>query len=166
MRCSVVTCATVAALLTAVGCSGTQSAGDQVIGGGTGDPLKLTWTTAAGNHVEISEAVAKHDVLHPFSKPVLAGGIRRFGLARVTATGGLASQISPIGYHQQLAWVGIFEIDQNAPHSCPPTAPSPSSLPPVRPHYYFAVLVNAATGAVSTWNEDMSGLMLRQCGAK
>jgi hypothetical protein len=38
-------------------------------------------------------------------------------------------------------------------------------MPPLQQHYYFAVLVDATTNAQATWNEDESGLLMRQCAA-
>jgi hypothetical protein len=112
----------------------------------------------------VPESVALGEVDHPSSAPKLLEPVL-FTLARATASmlGWEGTGAAPM-FRSTLAWVGVFEVDPNAPHSCPAEpAPTPVSFPPLQPHYYFAVLVDATTGAQATWNEDMSGLLMRQC---
>jgi len=112
----------------------------------------------------VSESEARREVDHPFSAPELAHPVM-FALTRATAAlvGWQGNGAAPV-FRSTLAWVGVFEIDRNAPHSCPGGPPaSPQSMPPLQAHYYFAVLVDATTNAQATWNEDESGLLMRQC---
>lgn len=39
----------------------------------------------------------------------------------------------------------------------------PAHLPPVYEHYYFAVLVDAASGEVLTWQQDETGKLAHDC---
>lgn len=111
----------------------------------------------------VPEAVARNDVEHPLSAPILLHQVL-FMLVRATASSiGWSGAAAPV-FNSTLAWVGVFEVDPNAEHGCPAEpAPTPASFPPLQAHYYFAVLVDATTGAQATWNEDMSGLLMRQC---
>jgi hypothetical protein len=91
--------------------------------------------------------------------------LQQFGLARVTASEVGSDGDGPLPtYRSRLAWIGVYEISKNADTSCPaePTH-LPKNLSPVFAHYYFAVLVDATTGQEATWNEDMSGLLFREC---
>ena len=122
-----------------------------------------------GDRATIPEATALQEIEHPLSSPRVAGPPRIVGLARVTAVGGsLSGAAGPTPTVQDtLAWVGAYELDRNAEPKCPaepvgPT-PAPASLPPLMAHYYFVVLVDASTGQVVTWEEDESGLTMRQC---
>lgn len=151
----------------ATGCLGTSARGlpgHEVLGGATTSPLILDAATAT-HAVQVTRSAARRAVGHPFAAPELSSGLEQFGLARVTATGlaweGTGAQ--PV-YDRRLAWIGVYEISKSGDHSCPraPQSP-PSDLPPVFAHYYFAVLVDAQTGEQATWNEDMTGLLTRQC---
>jgi hypothetical protein len=134
---------------------------------GTGPAQELLTIAPAGDNAKavVPESVARHDVDHPLAgapnllHPVL------FTLARATASmlGWEGTGAAPV-FRSTLAWVGVFEVDPNAWHGCPAEpAPTPESFPPLQAHYYFAVLVDATTGAQATWNEDESGLLMRQC---
>lgn len=119
-----------------------------------------------GDQATIPQATALQEIEHPLSSPRVTGPPRIVGLARVTAVGGYVSGDAPT-VHDMLAWVGAYELDRNAEPKCPaepvgPT-PAPASLPPLMAHYYFVVLVDASTGQVATWEEDESGLTMRQC---
>jgi len=122
-----------------------------------------------GDHAAVPEATAVQQIEHPLSSPRVAGPPRIVGLARVTAVGGyLSGDAAPTpSVHDMLAWVGAYELDRSAGPKCPaepPGSPSaPASLPPLMAHYYFVVLVDASTGGVTTWEEDESGLTMRQC---
>ena len=115
--------------------------------------------------MKVSRSKAKHAVEHPFAAPDLAGPLRQFGLAKVTADGLAWQGDGPKPtYNDRLAWIGIYEISKTAEHSCPASGgPVPTNLPPVQAHYYFAVIVDPVTGQQATWNEDMSGLLIRDC---
>jgi hypothetical protein len=138
--------------------------GHQVLGKGTPTPLTLD-AAAVTPAVKVSRSAAKKSIEHPFAAPQLSGGLKQFGLARVTTTSLAAEGTGPLpSYSNRLAWVGIYEISKSGDHSCPgKPAPVPTGLPPVFAHYYFAVLVDATSGTQATWNEDMSGLLIRQC---
>ena len=123
-----------------------------------------------GDHAAVPEATAVQQIEHPLSSPRVAGPPRIVGLARVTAVGGSLSFDGPgpaSSVHDMLAWVGAYELDRNADPKCPPepTGPAspPASLPPLMAHYYFVVLVDASTAQVISWQEDASGLVIRQC---
>jgi hypothetical protein len=135
-----------------------------VYGAQTDSPLTLR---PPGSHppVKVPESTARAEIAKPFAAPQLAGLVQ-FGLARVTAKYGLATQSTGITLDNTLAWVGVSRIDTaGGSTSCPAEVPSsPRSLPPEFKHYFFAVIVDATTGAVATWNEDESGLLLRDCG--
>lgn len=136
-----------------------------MFGAGTTYPLTVD-AVALPATVKVKRSAAEDAIEHPFAAPQLASGLQQFGLARVTVTSGLAAEgTEPIpDFNNRLAWVGIFEISKSGDHSCPAEpAPLPTDLPPVFAHYYFAVLVDAETGKQVTWNEDMSGLLERQC---
>jgi hypothetical protein len=147
------------------GCSVRSISSHEVFGAATSSPLTVD-AAASSPGVKVSRSAAKHSVEHPFAAPELASGLKEFGLAHVTVGTGLATEgTAPIpGFDHRLAWVGIYEISKSGDHSCPAQpAPLPADLPPVFAHYYFAVVVDAATGQQFTWNEDMSGLLERQC---
>jgi hypothetical protein len=156
--------------LPAVGCFGGGStrgiSGHLVLGQGTSTPLTLD-AAAVTPAVKVSRSSAKESVEHPFAAPQLSGGLKQFGLARVTTTGLAADGTGPLpSYDDHLAWVGIYEISKSGDHSCPgEPAPVPTGLTPVSAHYYFAVLIDATNGTQATWNEDMSGLLIRQCAS-
>lgn len=160
--------ATLGCCLVAAGClggGGTRGiSGHQVLGAGTPTPLTLD-AAAVTSAVKVSRSAAKKSVEHPFAAPQLTGGLKQFGLARVTVTGLAAEGTGPLpSYSDRLAWVGIYEISKSGGHSCPgEPGPVPTNLPPVFAHYYFAVLVDPTTGTQATWNEDMSGLLIREC---
>ena len=157
-----------ACCLLTVGCLGSGGPpglpGKEVLGARTSTPLTLA-AAAVTPAVKISRSAAMKSVEHPYAAPQLAGGLKQFGLARVTVTALAAEGTGPPPtYHDNLAWVGIYEISKSGGTSCPgEPAPVPTNLPPVFAHYYFAVLVDATTGTQTTWNEDMSGLLLREC---
>ena len=136
----------------------------QVFGPETRAPLTLE-AASVTSAVKVSRSEAKRSVTHPFGAPELVGGLRQFGLARVTASGLAAEGAGPIPtYASRLAWVGVYEISKTGAHSCPGRpAPIPTDLAPIHQHYYFVVLVDAATGSQATWTQDMSGLLSRQC---
>jgi hypothetical protein len=151
------------------GCHGGGSAkaglpDHEVLGSRTSTPLTIQGVASQGT-ATVSEATARQKAEHPFPTPQLVGGLQQFGLAHVTASDLGSDGLGPIPtYRGRLAWVGVYEISKNGDHSCPaePTR-LPKNLPPVFAHYYFVVLVDATTGQEATWNEDMSGLLLRQC---
>lgn len=157
-----------ACCLLAVGCLGRGSvrglSGHEVFGQATPTPLILD-AAAVTPAVKVSRSAAKDSVEHPFAAPQLSGGLRQFGLARVTVADLATEGTGPLpNYKDHLAWVGIYEISKSGDHSCPAEpGPTPTDLPPAFDHYYFAVLVDATTGTQATWNEDMSGLLSRQC---
>lgn len=154
-----------AAWVALAGCSAARPLrGHEVLGAGTSTPLVLDAATRTQD-VKVSRSTARHSVEHPFAAPELASGLKSFGLAYVTGDSFSTEGFdSPPTYKHRLAWVGIYEISKSGDHSCPRAGVSlPANLPPVLPHYYFAVLVDATTGQQSTWNEDMSGLLLRDC---
>lgn len=161
---AVVLCGTVAVACDGRGSSTNEISRRQSLGEGTPTPLILEPATVTPA-VKVSRTAAKNSVEHPFSAPQVTGGLKQFGLARVTVTGLAAEGTGPTpSYKNHLAWVGIYEVSKSADHSCPGEPASlPSDLPPVFAHYYFAVLVDAAKGTQTTWNEDMSGLLIRQC---
>jgi hypothetical protein len=64
------------------GCPGSSSRslpGHEVLGGATSTPLIAQAVTGAAT-TRVTKAAALHDVQHPFAKPQLSGGLRRFGL--------------------------------------------------------------------------------------
>lgn len=136
-------------------------------GQGSGRLLVLS-PPPAGATASVSERRARQMIEHPFAAPALAGALQTFGLADVTISGtpGLSVQGSaavPKLTHV-LAWVGVYEMTQDTnTHGCNPNAPVPASLPPLLPHYYFAVIVNATTGQELVWMEDDAGLNIRRC---
>ena len=156
------------ACLTATGCLGFGSAralpAHEVLGAGTRTVLVLDPPGSSAG-VKVSRSKARHAVEHPFAAPDLAGPLKQFGLADVTVDGLTWQGTGPQPtYSHRLAWVGIYEISKTAEHSCPRSGGSvPTNLPPVLDHYYFAVIVDPMTGQVATWNEDMSGLLIRDC---
>lgn len=132
---------------------------------GTGSADEVLTLEPAGDAPDpvVNESVARKEVDHPQSSPMLLRQVL-FTKAKVTASMlGWAGTGSPPVFRGTLAWVGVFEVDPHAPHSCGLASPDPASFPALQDHYYFAVLVDAATGAEATWNEDASGLVLRQC---
>lgn len=135
---------------------------------GVGSPQQLLVLTPprAGDKPAVPETQAQSEVDHPTIAPKLLRPVL-FALTRATAPmiGWTGTGASPV-FQSTLAWVGVFEVDPNAPHSCPGGPPaSPQSMPAVQAHYYFAVLVDAGTNAQAMWNEDESGLLMRQCAA-
>jgi hypothetical protein len=174
--------AAAAAMLVVAGCasSGTPSAAapsggvtsgaalpsSRTFGTGPAEELLTLTPPQPGDKPVVQRSVAQTDVDHPDAAPRPLHPVL-FTLARATApmVGWSGTSTAPV-FRSTLAWVGVFEVDPNAPHSCPGGPPtSPVSLPPLQEHYYFAVLVDATTGAEGTWNEDMSGLLMRQCAA-
>lgn len=158
-----------AACLGTAGCLGFGSSAralpaHEVLGAGTGTVLALDPATSSAA-VKVSRPKARHAVEHPFAAPDLAGPLKQFGLADVTADDLAWQGNDPKPtYSHRLAWVGIYEISKTAEHSCPASGGSvPTNLPPVFDHYYFAVIVDPGTGQEATWNEDMSGLLIRDC---
>jgi hypothetical protein len=161
--------AAVTTCLAATGCLGFGSSpralpAHEVFGAGTGTVLVLDAATGS-SAVKVSRSKAKHAVEHPFAAPDLAGPLRQFGLADVTADDLAWQGDGPKPtYSHRLAWIGLYEISKNANHSCPASGRQvPTSLPPVFDHYYFAVIVDPVTGQEATWNQDMSGLLIRDC---
>jgi hypothetical protein len=145
-----------------VATSGAALASARAFGTGSADELLTLTPPGIGDSPAVPESVARSDVDHPFSAPTLLKPVL-FTLARATASMIGWEGATPT-FQSTLAWVGVFEVDPNAEHGCPAEpAPIPASFPPLQAHYYFAVLVDAATGAQATWNEDMSGLLMRQC---
>lgn len=145
-----------------VATSGTALVSARAFGTGSADELLTLTPPRVGDRPLVPESVARSDVDHPFSAPILLRPVL-FTLARATASMIGWEGATPT-FQSTLAWVGVFEVDPNAEHGCPAEpAPIPASFPPLQSHYYFAVLVDATTGAQATWNEDMSGLLMRQC---
>ena len=145
------------------GTSGAALVSARAFGTGSADKLLTLTPPGAGDKPVVPQSVARSDVDNPFSAPVLLKPVL-FTLARATVSMMLTwegAAAAPV-FRSTLAWVGVFEVDPRAPHGCPPE-PAPASFPPLLTHYYFAVLVDATTGAQATWNEDMSGLLMRQC---
>lgn len=127
--------------------------------------LTLTPPTA-GDHPVVSESTAREQVDNPDGSPLTTGHVLLFALARVSAKGGSLSGTGtdPLpAYDSRLAWVGIYEVARTGGVHCPAEPYSPSSLPPLQPHYYFAVLIDASTGQQVGWQEDESGLTTREC---
>ena len=136
----------------------------RTFGIGSADALLTLTPPGPSDKPAISAEQARSEVAHPDGAPRLLKPVL-FTLARATATliGWSGSGAAPL-FNSTLAWVGVFEVDPNSPHHCPAEpAASPQSMPPLQAHYYFAVLVNATTNAQATWNEDESGLLMRQC---
>src|SRR3954463_4148386 len=161
--------AAVTECLAATGCLGIGSSAPalprhQVFGAGTGTVLVLD-AAASSSAVKVSRSKARHVVEHPFAAPELAGPLKQFGLAQVTANDLSWQGPDPKPtYSHRLAWIGIYEISKNAEHPCPASGGAvPTNLPPVFDHYYFAVIVDPVTGQQATWNQDMSGLLIRDC---
>jgi hypothetical protein len=145
-----------------VATSGAALVSAHAFGTGSADELLTLTPPRIGDRPVVPESVARSEVDHPFSAPILLKPVL-FTLARVTASMIGWEGATPT-FQSTLAWVGVFEVDPNAEHGCPAEpASTPTSFPPLQAHYYFAVLVDAATGAQATWNEDMSGLLMRQC---
>lgn len=143
---------------------GAELAAPVTFGTGTADELLTLAPPGDDTRAVVPESVARNDVDHPSGSPKLLRQVL-FTKARATAAmlGGSGTG-APVAFRSTLAWVAVFEVDPHSPHSCPAQpAPSPVSLPPLQAHYYFAVLVDATTGAQATWNEDASGLVMRQC---
>jgi hypothetical protein len=93
------------------------------------------------------------------------GRLTQFALARVEQTGGGVGGpgAALMDFRGRTLWVGVWSIDlSKVEGSCPPQAPKPP-FPPLYAHYYDAVLVDAQTGEVGQWEEDMSGYVLRGC---
>lgn len=137
----------------------------QVFGNASVGTLTLE-SPAATDHPQVAEAVARQQIDHPLSAPTTTGSVLLFELARVTVAGGSlgSSGTGPIQqFDNRLAWVGIYEVARNGSVKCPAEPYSPSSLPPLEAHYYFAVLVDATDSTTATWQEDESGLTMRQC---
>ena len=88
-------------------------------GASTSWPLVLDPPTSTAG-LKVSRSAARHSVTHPFAAPQLAGGLKEFGLADVTASS-LASVGTgpPPTYRHKLAWVGVYEISKSAETSCP-----------------------------------------------
>ena len=100
------------------------------------------------------------------SGPSPIGSVSYSGLALITADGGAIGGFGPSvpDVRGELAWVFVYEIPKNPPHHCPAEPPSAvTSFPPLLPHYYSAIIVNAETGQTATWQEDESGLLERLC---
>jgi hypothetical protein len=147
-----------------VAMSGAAFVSARAFGTGSADELLTLTPPGIGDRPVVPESAARTEVDHPLSAPTLLKPVL-FTLARATASmlGWEGTAAAPV-FRSTLAWVGVFEVDPNAEHGCPAEpAPTPASFPPLQAHYYFAVLVDATTGAQATWNEDMSGLLMRQC---
>lgn len=112
----------------------------------------------------ISKSRARQLAEHPFSEPALDGGPVLFALGQVSASAGVGGPSGSVQPNNELAWVAVYKVKTNGDTSCPAEPPKITKrTPPVFKHYYFAVIVNAQNGATTTWNEDMSGLILREC---
>jgi hypothetical protein len=130
----------------------------------------------AGAQSKVTESDARWDTTHPAGGWPLVSPARFVGPTLVTVKGGLLGwSSSPTDapgtrtFNRRPAWVAVGEIDRGRmTFHCPmvqagSSAKSRRPLPPLLPHYYSAVLVDAATGQVTTWEDDVSGLSTRAC---
>jgi hypothetical protein len=117
--------------------------------------------------ITVGEVDARAAVMSPPSAPKLnSSSPLIFGLASVSTSGGSlggSGVEAPKELDGTLAWVGVYEISASAPHNCPAVPPSVTSLPSALAHYYFAVIIDTRTGEVTTWTEDESARIERQC---
>lgn len=92
--------------LAVAGCAGISGSGSrglpdhEVFGGGTSTPLTLDRVSGT-DQAKIGLATARQAVEQPFAAPAFGGSLRQFGLARVTATGGLAVEGQDLPHYDQ-----------------------------------------------------------------
>jgi hypothetical protein len=144
-------CTAIGALLLASACA----RGTQVADQGEGCPLPMTMGDGQlqidppedGYAPSISESKARDLAKHPVSQPGDASTVTAFRLGRVTLAGNYASEPgAAIGTMKSTeAWV---ELHQVAEGNHLPNAMNGQQDPSP---YRWAVLVNADTGALATW---------------
>jgi hypothetical protein len=145
---------------------------------GATDDTYLTITPVADVAPTVSESDAKRIITTGSPLAYAAGPFVLFALAHVTEHGGglLTVDTAPPLLDGRTFWVAAWEYNlENSfamqwgclgPNSNgEPVASTTAgpSLPPLEPHYYFAVLGDAQNGQAVTWQQDQSGYNLRNC---